>query len=262
LPLGPLSDDEAEQLALERLAVQSDQGMPARAAELARTAAGNPLFIEQLAATLSETHGRELPTTVRGLVAARLDALPAAERAVILDAAVGGKVFWRGALERMYEGDASLGELLGALERRDMIRREIVSAIEGDHQFTFTHVLIRDVAYDLLPRAQRLARHEQFALFLESATAEIGEAGAALARHWRDAGEHARAVHYFLAAAEQAEKGWAKERAVTFYREALALTDDDVEQARLIKRRLAIALQAVYHIEDAWALGSRSPSGA
>jgi predicted ATPase len=193
-----------------------------------------------------------VPPTIHALLAARLDALPAAERSLLLDAAVSGKVFWRGALERMAAGGDQLSEALGALERRDLIRRETVSAIEGDQQFAFTHVLIRDVAYDLLPRARRQERHEHCALFLESSTAETGEAGAALARHWRDAGNKPRALEYALAAAAQAEQGWAKDRAVTFYREALALLEpDDVERRRQVQRRLALAQQAYLHLEDA-----------
>jgi class 3 adenylate cyclase len=252
LSLRPLTNDEALQLALERLAGGID-----RADEIAHTAAGNPLFIEQLAASLVEAGDEgSLPTTIRGLVAARLDALPRGERAVLLDAAAAGKTFWRGALERMSD-ELELGEILGALERRDLIRRETVSAIEGDQQFTFTHVLIRDVAYDLLPRRERQERHRHCAEYLESATGEIGEAGVALARHWRDAGEPSRALPYFIAAAEQADKGWAKERAVTFYREALTLADAD-EQRRDLRRRLAIAQQAAYHLADARALGQRA----
>jgi class 3 adenylate cyclase/tetratricopeptide (TPR) repeat protein len=259
LPLGPLGAEDAEQLALERLSAQADVTIADRAAEVAQTAAGNPLFIEQLSARLFETAesgSGSLPTTVRGLVAARLDALPPAERSVLLDAAVGGKIFWRGALERMGSGGGYLGDLLGALERRDLIRRETISAIEGEQQFAFTHVLIRDVAYDLLPRRRRQDRHEHFARFLEDVTAEVGEAGAALARHWRDAGEHEKALRYFVAAAEQAEAGWAKDRAVTFYREALELVDDESE-LRALRRRLALAQQALYHVMDARNLGLR-----
>ncbi len=263
LPLGPLAPEEAEVLAVERLSFVIDHAIAGRAAELVQSSAGNPLFIEQLAAALIETSGAEagpLPTTIRGLVAARLDALPPAERSVVLDAAVGGKVFWRGALERMGTGGDELGTLLGALERRDLVRRETVSAIEGDQQYTFTHVLIRDVAYDLLPRAQRRARHEHYALFLERSAADSGEAGAALARHWRDAGDPARALHYLVAAAEQAENGWAKDLAVTFYREALELATDG-DQRRDLTRRLAIAEQAYFHVSDARALGLR-PAGS
>jgi class 3 adenylate cyclase len=262
LPLGALPEEDARQLALERLSAHTAVTREERAVELATTAAGNPLFIEQLAATLTETSAsfaQELPTTVRGLVAARLDALPPAERSVLLDAAVGGKTFWRGALECMGAGGPKLNDLLWSLERRDLIRREMVSAIEGDHQYTFTHVLIRDVAYDLLPRARRRERHQQIALFLEEATAEIGEAGAALARHWRDAGQRGRALQYALAAAEDAEQGWAKGLAVDLWRQALDLVDDeDVEQRREIRRRLAVAQQIYYHLEDARALGRNS----
>jgi predicted ATPase len=170
----------------------------------------------------------------------------------LLDAAVGGKVFWRGALERMTDDPENLSELLGALEGRDLIRRQSVSAIEGDQQFIFKHVLIRDVAYDLLPRAGRRERHAEVAAFLEEATSETGEAAAALARHWRDAGESGRAIERFLTAAEEAERGWAKDRAVAFYREALELLpEDDADRRNAVKRRLAIAHAAAYHALDA-----------
>ena len=93
------------------------------AARLAETAEGNPLFIEQLAATMAEasTSGDALPTTVRGIVAARLDALPGSERALLLDAAVVGKTFWRGALERIAGQADGIPDLLGALEGRDLV---------------------------------------------------------------------------------------------------------------------------------------------
>lgn len=259
LPLGPLGEREAHQLVTERLGAHAGTGSLERATELAQTAAGNPLFIEQLAAALSETSGiagRSLPTTIRGLVAARLDALPPQERALLLDAAAGGKVFWRGAVERTESGGEKLTEGLAALERRDLIRRETISSIEGDQQFTFTHVLIRDVAYDLLPRPRRQQLHEQYASFLEDSTAEIGEAGAAIARHWRDAGDRTRALRYFIAAAEQAEQGWAKDRAVDFYKEALQLVAPEDEQRKPLLRRLALAQQAYFHVMDARALAA------
>jgi class 3 adenylate cyclase len=259
LPLEQLKESEARELATHLLGLAEDHDRAERAALLAEMGEGNPLFIEQLVATLAETSpgdDSQLPTTIRGIVAARLDALPPAERAVLLDAAVGGKVFWRGALERMTDDSEGLSELLGALERRDLIRRQTISAIEGDQQFMFKHVLIRDVAYDLLPRARRRERHAHVAGFLEDATSEIGEAAAALARHWRDAGEPARAIDHLVTAAEEAERGWAKDRAVAFYREALELLpDDDAERRSELRRRLALARQALYHVMDARLLG-------
>src|SRR5438874_844156 len=254
LPLDQLKESEARELAIHLLGKLEDRARAERAALLAETGEGNPLFIEQLVAAMTEAPGNDsaLPTTVRGIVAARLDALPAAERAVLLDAAVGGKVFWRGALERTCEDPARLPALLGALEGRDLIRRQTVSAIEGDQQFMFKHVLIRDVAYDLLPRARKRERHAQIAEFLQEVTSETGEAAAALARHWRDAGESERAIEHLITAAEEAERGWAKDRAVAFYREALELLpEDDADRRNVVKRRLAIAHTAAYHAVDA-----------
>lgn len=157
LTLDPLSEEHAYELALRRL------GDNERAADVVRVAGGNPLFIEQLAATIDETSSGTLPTSVRGIVAARLDALPRAERALLLDAAVIGKVFWYGALQAMNGNGRDLTQLLDELERRDLVRREPLSMMEGQQQYAFNHVLIRDVAYDLLPRADRARRHAMVA---------------------------------------------------------------------------------------------------
>jgi class 3 adenylate cyclase/tetratricopeptide (TPR) repeat protein len=249
LPLSPLSASEAEELAKLRLGQLTEA-----AAKLADTAGGNPLFIEQLAATMAESSAaeRSLPTTIRGILAARLDALPAEERALLLDAAVVGKTFWRGALERIASASNGLSELLGALERRDLIVRDTGSIIEGEQQFGFKHVLIREVAYELLPRAERRERHARVAEFFEESTAELGEAATALARHWRDAGEPERALGYFVRAGEQAEHGWAKDQAAILYKEALGLVPDgDGERLADVRRRLAMARAAAVHIPDA-----------
>jgi len=251
LPLEPLSADESRVLARHLLANGASDAV-------AENAEGNPLFIEQLAATMLETStgGRmSLPNSIRGLLAARLDALPQDERSLLLDAAVVGKTFWRGALEAMGDGE-ELAERLAALERRDLVRRDTVSSFEGDQQYSFTHVMIRDAAYDLLPRARRRERHAQVAQFFEQVTSEVGEATSAKARHWRDAGEPERAIQHFLAAGGQAERGWAKEQAVMLYREALELVaDGDDARRREVTAKLAVALQAHYHVPDARLLG-------
>ena len=152
----------------------------------------------------------------------------------------------------MVDGSDGLSELLGALERRDLIVRETASAIEGEQQFAFKHVLIRDVAYELLPRADRRARHARVAEFFEDRTSELGEIATALARHWRDAGDPQRALGYFIRAGEQAERGWAKDQAAILYKEALELVPEDkgAELADL-RRRLALARAAAVHIPDA-----------
>ena len=230
--------------------------------EIGLVGEGNPLFIEELAASVAE-HAKataaELPTTIRAIVSARLDALPPGERAVLLDAAVVGKVFWTGALERMSSGELDLAELLDSLEGRDLIRRESVSRLRGDQQFSFKHDLIRDAAYATLPRPQRRKRHEQVAAFLEETTSEIPAAASALAQHWREAGENRRAGDYFVVAGDQAGRGWAKEEAVGFYQQALDLIGDgDPELRRKVTQRQAVAVMMVAHVADAELLGRKS----
>jgi class 3 adenylate cyclase len=245
LTLAPLGEQHARELAVRRL------GDTERVDEVIRVAEGNPLFIEQLAAAIDETASGTLPTSVRALVAARLDALPRAERALLIDASVVGKVFWEGALHAVGPGNGDLTRLLEELERRDLVRREQSSMIEGEQQFAFTHVLIRDVAYDLLPRADRARRHRLIAEFFESSTGASREKIGALARHWRNAGDHEQAVKQLVRAAEQAERGWAKDHAAFLYREALELVPvEDVEQKSALRRRVAIASSASFHLTD------------
>jgi class 3 adenylate cyclase len=246
-----LGDEQARELAARKLG--DAEGLD----EVIRVAEGNPLFIEQLAATIEETASGSLPTSVRALVAARLDALPRGERAVLIDAAVVGKVFWTGAVAAISSEQADLAVVLSELERRDLVRREDRSIMEGQEQFGFTHILIRDVAYDLLPRTERARRHALIAEFFESSSGVSGEAIGAIARHWRDAGNHPRAVDQLVRAADQAERGWAKDHAVLLYRQALELVpEDDVERRSFIRRRLAIAAQASFHLGDVRRVGS------
>ena len=253
MPLQPLVDKEAEALAFNVLRGIEEGERQQRATRFAQMAEGNPLFIEQLAATLAERptgSADAMPTTIRGIVAARLDALPGEERAVLLAAAVMGKVFWRGPVERVTDV-ASLGDTLAALERRDLIRRESVSAITGERQYTFRHMMIRDAAYEMLPRGRRQELHAELARYLEQEAPGAGEAVAQMARHWREAGEGDRAVRYFIEAAEEAERGWAMEHAERLYKEAFdLLPEEDAAARRDLRRRLALVYWRSFHREE------------
>jgi predicted ATPase len=149
------------------------------------------------------------------------------------------------------KGGRDTDALLGALERRDLIRRESVSRLQGQEQFRFKHALIRDVAYQRLTRADRRSRHAAVARFLEEATVEGAVAAEAIAHHWRDAGEVERAFRHLVSAADDAGRGWAKEHAVSLYREALSLLPADDPARRDVHLKLAVAMQALYHLPDA-----------
>jgi predicted ATPase len=156
-------------------------------------------------------------------------------------------VFWRGALSRISPRE-DLSTLLGSLEERDLIRREAVSRIRGDQQFAFKHALIREVAYQRLPRAARRDRHAAVAAFLEDTTGEMGQSEEALAYHWREAGENERAARHLIAAADQAGRGWAKGHALALYTQALELLADDDARKRSIMLRQAVTAQAFQHL--------------
>jgi class 3 adenylate cyclase len=253
LPLEPLGEEDSQELARRLLQIAGADADPA--SELADTAEGNPLFIEELALSVVErtaTAG-ELPSSVRSIVAARLDALPRAERDALLDASVVGKVFWDGALTRMAEDPDARLRALDSLEGRDLIRRDPASRLQGQQQFAFKHQLILEVAYATLPRALRRERHAAIAQFLEEAVGdEVGDVAPALAHHWHEAADVERAIAYLLAGAEQANRGWAKEEAFRLYSEALALVPaDDATRRREIGKQLAVVAQAAYHVIDA-----------
>ena len=232
------------------LAASSSRAM--RAAKVAETAEGNPLFIEELAALHRRTEAEgldELPTSIRAIIAARLDALPATERAVLVDASVVGRVFWRGALSEI-EDRADLSEALGSLEDRDLIQREAVSRIRGDQQFAFKHGLIHDVAYATLPRAARRAKHAAVARYLE-ATTDVGQSHEALAHHWREAGEGERAVEHLVAAATRPGAAGRRSEPSCSTAKALELVgEDDATADATITRRRPSRSRRSFHLDD------------
>jgi class 3 adenylate cyclase len=262
LPLEPLTEEHARELT--RRLLESAGADAQSASELAETGEGNPLFLEELAASLVEqgVSAGQLPTSIRSIVAARLDALPREEREALLDASVVGKVFWSGALACMAENEKARFKALDSLEGRDLIRRDPVSRLQGHQQFTFKHQLIREVAYSTLPRASRRDRHAAIARFLEGAVTRVGDVAPALAHHWREAGEDDRAAQQYIAAGDQANRGWAKDEAATFYQRALAvIPEEDGALRREITKRKAVAMQATFHMSEMLAgRGARRPA--
>ena len=202
---------------------------------------GNPLFIEELVAWLSEggaTGAGRLPANLKAIIAARVDQLPAPERQVILDASVVGDFFWLGSLQAL-GGDGSLAGTLQSLERRDLIRRSPSSRIAGDQELIFKHGLVREVAYATLPKAARRERHAVVARFVERAAGDPTAYAAILAHHWREAGEGARAADYLLIAADQAGRGWASREAVELCNQALELRSPESDRASPATRTAA-----------------------
>ena len=243
IALDPLSPGETREMATALVGVSSDAD--ATVERLVSVSDGNPLFVEELSAALADgASGTGLPVTVTAAIASRVDVLPPSLRAVLLSAAVVGRTFWRDVVAAIAE-ESLVDEALEELERRDLIRREHDSRLEGDVEYRFRHALIRDVAYSTLPRAERAMRHADVARYIEEQLEDDTEPVAwILAHHWRAAGDPARAVPHLLAAAAVAERGWATREVVDLYSQALDLAADPETQVAIRLRR-GMALKAL-----------------
>jgi len=248
LPLEPLTDEDSRAVATALLLGTA----PATIERVVSVAEGNPLFLEELVASVTdEAPSEELPSTVRAAIAARIDALPAPARAALLHASVVGQSFWHGVLE----GTGALEGIdaaLDGLEARGLIVRRSQSQVEGDVEFSFKHVLIRDVAYGTLPRGSRRDLHAGVARYLEATLTDPAALGWLLAHHWREAGDVDAARGYLLGAAERARDALAVEETYDLFTRALdlATTDEDRRRIRL-RRGLALAELEDYARADA-----------
>jgi class 3 adenylate cyclase len=249
IPLEALSAVDSAAIASYLLSGHGDLSSVERMVEVAE---GNPLFIEELAASLADRGASdELPTSVRVAIASRIDALPPGARATILAASVIGKHFWRGVLRSLEDLD-DVDEALDALEARDLIRREHTSQVQGDAEYAFKHILIREVAYGTLPRADRTRRHAAVATYIEQATDHRAQnLSWVLAHHWREAGEADRSLPYLIAAAGQAADQLAFHHAIELYGAALELLPpDDPRRADLTVRRLISVTRLSHAVFD------------
>jgi class 3 adenylate cyclase/tetratricopeptide (TPR) repeat protein len=187
IALGPLSRDETSAVVE---AIIDRTLLPVDTEELLLDrAGGNPLFAQEFVRMLVERGtAATLPETVQGIIAARVDGLSAEEKSLLQDAAVVGSVSWVGALCAVSRHEHErVDQLLRTLERKQLIRRERPSRIEGEVEIGFTHALIRDVAYGQLPRATRAERHERAAAWFERLRSDSAEAVELVADHYAQA---------------------------------------------------------------------------
>jgi class 3 adenylate cyclase len=233
--LAPLGEEETARL-IAQLLNRSVLPAGTQTALLAR-AGGNPLYAEQFVRMYAE-RGDELdvPETVQGIIAARLDSLDLEGKSLLQDAAVLGKVFWAGALASISSvAPAELEERLRPLVRREFVRRGRRSSVSGETEYEFGHVLVRDVAYGQIPRAERVAKHREAAAWIESLSPDRSEDRAEmLAHHYLAALEFARAAGLDLpdmAGAARAALRDAAERAASLgsYGQAVRLYDSALD---------------------------------
>jgi class 3 adenylate cyclase/tetratricopeptide (TPR) repeat protein len=178
-------------------------GAPARVLDrVAARASGNPLFLEESLSMLVESGALvrrdggwvvadpelldRVPATIRTLIAARLDGLPPDEKRVLRDAAVCGEAAWDRLLETM-SGAVDARSALKRLVQRGLLRQRPRSAVPGADEYAFRHVLIREVAYESIPRRDRSGLHLDVATWLREASGMPEEPVAELAHHYERA---------------------------------------------------------------------------
>ena len=184
--LEPLSAEETEEL-IELLLGDADLD-PTIQDRIREAAEGNPLFVEQMLAMVAESPNGDVtvPPTIQALLAARLDQLEASERGVLERGAVEGKIFHRGGVEALAPDEPDVPTKLMALVRKELVRPDRTQ-LPGDDAFRFRHLLIRDAAYDGLPKAARAELHERFAAWLETHGEDLVELEEILGYHLEQA---------------------------------------------------------------------------
>ena len=217
ISLDPLTADETREL-VAALMPGAENGGAAVVPQVAERSGGNPLFAEEMVNRLIEedtTEAAALPDTVQSLLAARLDALARTERRLLLHSAVVGQTFWEGSLVAAAEEEGiDLGETLAKLEQKDLVVTIPRSRIAGEREYSFKHVLIRDVAYGMLPKAVRCRKHVEVGEFIRDRAGEQIDAFVGLV-----------AEHYSRAVALGAESGLEPAELAELRRQALELLE-------------------------------------
>ena len=253
LRLDPLDTRASSDLMRNFLGCDS---LPAEVLEfLHERAEGNPFFLEELLRSLVEigaltTEGGSvalgptisnmtIPTTLQGIIMARLDRLPVTSKATLQTASVIGRSFLLRLLAYVHEGSAhdsvKLDHRLKLLEDREFVRKNLLHQLdEADREYVFQHAVTQEVVYGSLLEKRRAQIHRTIAETIESYFGDRSEEfAAALALHFRRAGEPRKSAQYYLLAARRASAVFAYQEAQSCYISALEQLDACSQDAEL-----------------------------
>ena len=253
--LDPLGPTESSTLVDGLLSIE----LPAQLKELiVERSGGNPLFAKEIVRMLIDrgvvhrgdsgwqvigaTDAVEVPRSIHALIAARIDSLPPDEKLILQYASVVGRIFWLGAAARLSDRSREQArELLDGLRIKELVVHREPPVFSGEQELAFHHALIRDVAYESLPKSVRIEKHVAVAQWAEERAGGGGEENAQLlAGHYAQAldyvGELGRAGpqagrirsgagRWAIAAGRRAMQIGQPADAVDWFRRALALTD-------------------------------------
>ena len=239
IDLAPLDKRASRDLANELLKKLPD--IPAALRELLTSSSeGNPFYMEELLKMLIDQGAVEtgepwkvnaerllvtqVPPTLTGVLQARLDGLPQAEKRALQQASVVGAVFWDQALAAV---EAQAAEQLPALVQRELTLPRADAQLEGLREYAFRHQVLHQVTYDTVLKRHKREGHARVAQWLtalaDQGSLRAGDFLGLAAEHYEQAGDEANAAEFHARAAEQAEQRLAHERVLLHVGRALAL---------------------------------------
>jgi predicted ATPase len=246
IDLAPLSKQGTQEL-IQALLRRLDAVPTGLRDLLARSAEGNPYFVEELIGMLIDdgvivTDGEpwrvsadklldvRVPSTLAGVLQARIDGLPPAEKSALQQASVIGHIFWEEALQRIAP---TAGEVLDGLTRRELAYGRETSAFEGTREFVFKHHVLHQVAYQGVLKQTRREYHRVTADWLVVRSGDrASEYFGLIAEHYEKAGDKVSAAGYLGKAGKDAVNRYANPAALDYLGRALALTPPDDAPAR------------------------------
>ncbi|MHA2029841.1 MAG: tetratricopeptide repeat protein, partial [Candidatus Kariarchaeaceae archaeon] len=213
-------------------------------------AEGNPYYLEEMVKMLLEEEviiesgdywtvvlerltDLRIPATLTGVLQSRLDHLSVADRTILQQAAVVGRIFWDDVIFHINESqdflnDRSIGEILNSLNTRELVSIRETSAFANVIEYMFNHTMLREVTYESVLKRTRQVYHEQVADWLiKHSGKRVDEVAGLIAGHLEIAGNDKQALTYIIKAAEAALSKYALEEADGFYTRALALVKED-----------------------------------
>lgn len=240
-------------------------------------AEGNPFYLEELIKMLigdgviirQEPHWRvdfsrlkeiKVPSTLTGVLQARLDGLPENERKVLQGASVVGRVFWDRVLEHLNSVDhkniseTEIVKVLDELRSRELVFRRETSAFANAREHIFKHALLREVVYESVLKSVRRAYHALVADWLITHTGDReGEFIGQIANHLYLAQDFEKAFLYLQKAGEEAAGRFANEEAITFFARALSLAKE-IGASREIIKQLYLRIGRLRELIPQWEL--------
>lgn len=255
LDLRSLSKRDTRRLVEEIL--KKVEQVPVALRELVVGAAeGNPFYVEELIKMLIEDgviikgHERwrieptrltmvRVPTTLTGVLQARIDSLPLQERTTLQQASVVGRVFWDNVVKRLHsvsrehvEPPVAVDERLGALMGKELVFKREKSAFVGTDEHIFKHSILHDVTYESVLKSQRRMYHAHVAAWLIERSGErVQEFAGRIGWHYERAGQLAEAAEWYARAGKQAQDTYAPEAAIEYYQKALEFLPSTGETA-------------------------------